>query len=172
VGGFLAVGLAALFSLPESAALQHRLISELLSFAFMVPVEICFLVWLWSMGSFLNSIAPPSLKRGVGLFHLSLVYPLPYIFVFLTVITLSTSPWVALIIPFHLLAMFFLLYPLYFVSKSLAMIEKGRLATFYDYAGPFFLLWFFPVGIWFTQPRINRLYAGRKGASALVGQGS
>ncbi len=53
-------------------------------------------------------------------------------------------------------------YDLYFVSKSLALAETSRPVSFYDYAGPFFLIWFFPIGIWFTQPRVNRLYAERK----------
>jgi hypothetical protein len=30
--------------------------------------------------------------------------------------------------------------------------------SFYDFSGPFFLLWFFPIGIWIIQPRINRLF--------------
>src|SRR5262249_22613374 len=44
------------------------------------------------------------------------------------------------------------------ISKSLVLAETTKPASFYDYAGPFFLLWFFPLGVWFTQPRINRLY--------------
>jgi hypothetical protein len=47
------------------------------------------------------------------------------------------------------------------VSKSLVLAETGKPASFYDYAGPFFLLWFFPVGIWIVQPRVNRLYSER-----------
>ncbi len=49
-------------------------------------------------------------------------------------------------------------YDLYFVSKNLVLAETSKSASFYDYAGPFFLIWFFPVGVWFIQPRINRLY--------------
>jgi hypothetical protein len=30
--------------------------------------------------------------------------------------------------------------------------------TFSDFAGEFFLIWFFPVGIWIIQPRINKLF--------------
>jgi len=61
--------------------------------------------------------------------------------------------------------MFSLLYNVYFVSKTLVQAETGKPASFYDYAGPFFLLWFFPVGVWFTQPRINRLYEQHTSAS-------
>jgi hypothetical protein len=32
-----------------------------------------------------------------------------------------------------------------------------KAAGFYEYSGPFFLIWFFPIGLWIIQPRINRL---------------
>jgi len=49
------------------------------------------------------------------------------------------------IVPLHFFAMFCLFYDLYFVSKSLVTAETRRPVTFYDYAGPFFLIWFFPM---------------------------
>jgi hypothetical protein len=46
---------------------------------------------------------------------------------------------------------------LYFTAKTLKSAEMQREAHFSDYIGDFFLLWFYPVGIWFIQPRINRI---------------
>jgi uncharacterized RDD family membrane protein YckC len=54
--------------------------------------------------------------------------------------------------------MFCMFYDVYFVSKNLVLAETSKSASFYDYARPFFLIWFFPVGVWFIQPRINRLH--------------
>jgi hypothetical protein len=62
--------------------------------------------------------------------------------------------------------MFCIFYIAFFASKSLAMAEKSGPVTFYDYAGPLFLIYFFPVGVWFVQPRINRLYAQSREAEA------
>ena len=64
-----------------------------------------------------------------------------------------------LVFLFSIFGFLSMLFNLHFVSKSLALAEMQRPLSFYDYAGPFFLLWFFPIGIWFIQPRINRLYA-------------
>lgn len=69
------------------------------------------------------------------------------------------TAYAILILPFHLLATYCVFFNLNFVSKSLVLAEAGRAVSFNDYAGPFFLLWFFPLGIWFIQSRINRLYA-------------
>ena len=46
------------------------------------------------------------------------------------------------------------LYIMYFLSKTLVSVEKKTIAVFRDYAGEFFLLWFFPIGLWILQPRI------------------
>ena len=131
----------------------------------------CFLGWFWSMGSFLSSIVQPSLRLKMGFFRFALVYPGLYIFVFMALfLSTTTNPaLLAIIFPLHFLAMFCMFYDLYFVSKSLVLAETNKPASFYDYAGPFFLIWFFPIGVWFTQPRINRLYSERKNIEPLTG---
>lgn len=65
----------------------------------------------------------------------------------------------ALIIPLYLFSMFCIFYCLYFIAKALKTVEWQKPVTFGDYAGEFFLLWFFPIGVWILQPRINRLFA-------------
>ena len=122
---------------------------------------LCFNAWFWAMGSFLNAMVRPSLRPGVGFFRFALIYPILYIPVF--IISFPQQPAMfALIFPLHLLAMFCMFYLLNFTSKNLALVETDRAVKFYDYAGSFFLLWFFPIGVWAVQPRINRLYAERK----------
>lgn len=115
------------------------------------------------MGSFLSSVTDPRLRLKMNFFGFALIFPIPYTFTFMIVVSQNPQPWIVLLIlPFHFLAMFCMFYILYFLSKSLVMVETGKRATFYEYAGPFFLFWFFPIGVWFTQPRINQLYAKRR----------
>jgi hypothetical protein len=45
-----------------------------------------------------------------------------------------------------------------FVATALGVAETGKSRVFSQIVGTFFLLWFFPVGIWIIQPKINRLY--------------
>ncbi|MBS1933543.1 MAG: hypothetical protein JST96_06060 [Bacteroidetes bacterium] len=63
----------------------------------------------------------------------------------------------ALIIPLHLFAMFCIFHSIYFVSKTIKTVELQRETTFSDFAGEFFLIWFYFIGIWFVQPKINKL---------------
>jgi uncharacterized RDD family membrane protein YckC len=120
-----------------------------------VLLMLCLLAWFWSMGSFLSSIVQQTLRLKMGFFRFALIYPLLYIFVFVTLFQSSnTKPQLlAIIFPLHFFAVFCVFYDLYFVAKSLVLAETSKPTSFYDYAGPFF-----PIGIWFTQPRINRLY--------------
>ncbi|HTA28506.1 MAG TPA: hypothetical protein VK809_11995 [Bacteroidia bacterium] len=45
-----------------------------------------------------------------------------------------------------------------FIAKELTSIELQRATTWGDYSGTFFLLLFGPIGIWWIQPKINKLF--------------
>ena len=61
------------------------------------------------------------------------------------------------IVPLHLFAMFCIFYSLYFVSKTFKTVELQREVKFGDFAVEFFMIWFYPVGIWIVQPKINKM---------------
>jgi hypothetical protein len=62
-----------------------------------------------------------------------------------------------IVFPLHLFSMFCIFYCLYFVAKTFKTVELQREVQFSDFAGEFFLIWFFPVGIWVIQPKINKM---------------
>ena len=133
----------------------------LLSMTTMFFYLACVLAWFWAVGSFSSSIVAPDLQMKDGFFYFALIYPLLYIPLFISIV-FKPGPTTLLISPLHLFGMYCMFYALYFVSKSLAMAETGRSVTFYEYAGPFFLIWFYPLGVWLIQPKINQLYAPRR----------
>ncbi|MBS9775410.1 hypothetical protein KGV52_01710 [Candidatus Gracilibacteria bacterium] len=49
------------------------------------------------------------------------------------------------------------LYSLYFVSKNLAILEFNTTEVSNKLYSNFFLYFFFPIGIWFVQPKVNTL---------------
>ncbi len=129
---------------------------------------LCFLAWFGSMGLFLRSIVKPTLRLETQFFHFALVFPAVYLPMFFLLVIPDAGVSEGVILPLHLGCMVCLFYLLYFVSKSLVLAETGKQASFYEYAGPFFLLWFFPLGVWIVQPRVNRLYAERSGNGPLT----
>ena len=117
-----------------------------------------FFLWLWSMGSFLNYLVKPPLRVDFRVFRFALVFPLLYGLAFPLLVLGPRTFDANLILAIHLFMMLCVLCAFRFVSKSLALVEETRFLTFRDYYGYFFLLWFFPVGVWWIQPKINRLY--------------
>ena len=67
---------------------------------------------------------------------------------------------VVLVIPFHFLTVFSIFHTMYFAAKTIKCVELKRNVTFSDMAGEFFLIWFFLIGVWILQPRINKLIDG------------
>lgn len=124
--------------------------------------------WYWSVGAGLQRIIPDELKMRVSMFRFFLIFPVIYIFLMLGVmgymITSAMASYAAeppfiflLIVPMHLFAMFCIFYCMYFVAKTIKTAELKRKVGFGDYAGEFFLIWFYPIGIWFIQPKVNQL---------------
>jgi hypothetical protein len=141
-----------------------------------------FFSWFYTLGTNLNRKLPDTVKMNLKKFKILLSIPIIYIlliciFLFglfrsLAEIAASGSPdaaafstmqpsWalIVLVIPLHFFSIFCIFYSLYFIAKSLKVAEGQRAVLFSDFAGEFFLIWFFPIGVWIIQPRINKLFA-------------
>ena len=71
---------------------------------------------------------------------------------------------VVIIIPLHLFSMFCIFYSLYFVAKTYKTVELQRQVSFSDFAGEFFMIWFYPIGIWIIQPKLNKIIENESAA--------
>ncbi|WP_418602933.1 hypothetical protein [Hwangdonia sp.] len=131
-----------------------------------------FFGWFWSIAIGLQKEIPQEVKMKVKKFKAFFFIPLVYI-IFLMIyigalfseigINDSNSGWiVALILPLHLFSMFCIFYSMYFVAKTIKTAELQRKVGFGDFAGEFFLLWFYFIGIWIIQPKVNKLYGKEK----------
>lgn len=134
--------------------------------------------WMFSIGYRFNSLLPKEFNMKIGFYKFTVIFPLTYALSILFVvgrlinnIEVENEPnpaIFAVIFPIHLFAMFCMFYMLYFTSKTLKTVELQRRLEFGDYAGEFFLMWFFPLGIWILQPRINRIYQDNFGKKILT----
>ena len=52
---------------------------------------------------------------------------------------------------------FAFIYCILYTAKTLKTVEKGEKVETSEYIGAFFLILFLPIGIWFLQPRINKI---------------
>ncbi|MBC8110310.1 MAG: hypothetical protein H7Y04_04545 [Verrucomicrobia bacterium] len=122
--------------------------------------------WLYELGTNLYEKLPETVNMNLGKFKTCIFIPVAYILLILIFllgmafqISVDPNPLVfILLIPIHVFSMFCIFYCLYFNAKALKAVEWQKNVNFSDYSGEFFLLWFFPFGIWILQPRINKLF--------------
>lgn len=131
------------------------------------------LSWVWSVSTGLQRYMHPEMrllkvKRFKLFFFIPLIYMVLAFALFVPVIVMNASPnggaEPGVFIPFmllflfaHFFAIFCIVYTMYFTAKTFRSAEMQKEAHFSDYIGEFFLIYFFPVGIWFIQPRINSI---------------
>ena len=130
-----------------------------------------FFGWFWSIAIGLQKKVPENVSMKVRKFKIFFFIPMVYMvfffsFFFFSMNSLFSNPepnlvlmggLFAIVIPIHLFAMFCIFYSLYFVAKTIKTVELQRAVTFSDFAVEFFLIWFYPIGIWIIQPKINKM---------------
>ncbi len=141
---------------------------------FMIVYLAVFLGWFWSISNGLQQIIPQNIKMNTKYLKFSIYYAFIYIVLICIFLFFQFTKFISidntdehfsssftivfgLIVPFHLFAMFSIFYSLYFTAKTIKTVELQRDVRLSEFIGEFFLLWFYPIGIWFIQPRVNRL---------------
>ena len=137
--------------------------------------------WQWAVVIGLNEKIRPELRFGLNRFKIFFILPLIYMLLMILGVSYLISEiipplindevvpdvsslgfWIAVIIPLHFFAIFCMFHTMYFVAKTIKTAELKRKVTFSDFVSEFFLIWFFPIGIWVLQPRINQLVDGEE----------
>ncbi|MDP1728082.1 MAG: hypothetical protein Q8M15_14950 [Bacteroidota bacterium] len=152
---------------PEQMYLYFKFI-PIITFIFMVT----FFTWFWAIAIGLQKKVPAHIPLNTILFKILffivLIYSFFYMIGFLIIMSgifQTDQPpdfsifrslfWI--ILPIHLFSVFCVIYATYLVAKTFKTAELQRAVKFTDFAGEFLMLWFFPIGIWFIQPKINKM---------------
>ncbi len=152
--------------LSASFAIAINMLCTLLNMA----VILC---WFYAIGSGLQSYLPEGAKTNVSRLRFFVLIPIVYITAIVVYAIMfsfrksyAAAPPVAavalgviLVLLLHLFSMFCIFYCMYTAARTLKSVELKRKATFSDCVGEFFLLWFFPIGVWIIQPRVNKIIA-------------
>jgi len=130
--------------------------------------------WFWNVITKLNPLVPTRrgkfpMKRIKLFFFIPIIYfcVLPFFIAFAVKTTAISDPGVdqmlqlgimgIFVFIIHFFSIFCILHTIYFAAKTIRSAELQINARFSTFVGYFFLIWIFPVGIWFIQPRINAL---------------
>lgn len=128
--------------------------------------------WFWSVAIGLQRKVPENIKLKTKRFKILFLIPLVYIilmslfigYAFNGMMEFGSEPnfnviggMMGIIFPLHLLSMVGIFHSMYFVAKTIKTVELQREVGFGDFAGEFFMIWFYFIGIWFLQPKINKM---------------
>jgi hypothetical protein len=124
--------------------------------------------WLYSVGSRLGRELPVGMKMHRTALALSLIVPALYELVFIwidwvkSVLDLPAEVWSLAVLLGNIPSLLCVIYALVIVAKTLRSVELERSVHFSDYAGELILIFFYPVGVWFIQPRVTRVVMNRQ----------
>lgn len=171
------------FHHPLSADPQEQFVQTMSIFRMFGPMMILMSLiiygWIWSIVNALYDKLPPF--AGINLQKFNFIFGLAFFYVMALSIFLSwyfgNTDFIEMIdkpdfrpsvfitsflfiFVLHILAMVAIFYSIYVAAKTVKTIELQRKVSFSDFVAEFFLIWFFPVGIWILQPRLNRYVKG------------
>lgn len=122
-----------------------------------VLITLPYILWVFTLGRSLNQCLPVRKRLSetlliFNLFFFCVVYALIIIFIDGRI---YFHGW-AVLIPLYLIYSF--IYLFYFTSKALTSAESGNRAPFGEHIGEMVMLLLGYLGLWYIQPRINKLY--------------
>jgi len=142
---------------PDFEALDGILIENMI---LSMPIFAALLFWIWSIASCSEISASKINNAAATRAAVALIFAFVY---------MGVSPWIfprpstiddpivpmQLVMVLHMSAVFGMVYAFGVAAKLLVSAENDSVATFHEYLGTFFLIWFFPIGVWNVQPRLN-----------------
>ncbi len=163
---------------PEIGEVQYEMgrMFKMMPYLILPPLFV-FYAWLWSVGVGLQESIHPEWRLKVNTFKTVLLIMGLGNLVLSFIIFNSMSSLFAnleemvsgaalfpfdpslmiIFIPLYILLFVGLIYCLHFVAKTLKTAEYQREVKFSEFAGEFVLFWFYIIGIWILQPRINKI---------------
>jgi len=117
--------------------------------------------WLREVSRASNARLPEQLRRSTTGMECGLVFAVLYLATALAFLAARPAfdPPMLILLP-HLLSMAAIFYALWFTAKQLTAVRQGGAPTFGGTLGRFFLVWYFPIGIWFLQPQVRASLGG------------
>ncbi len=128
---------------------------------------IVFLYWLKSIGLKLSAKLPATQSFDILGFKILIYYAITYMVVTSVLLLLMSVDikiavkiysFISLSLLLPLFFLFALIHSIYDAAKILKAVELRKKVNFLDFIGEFLSFCFFPIGIWFLQASINRIY--------------
>ena len=127
-----------------------------------LPGYLIFYAWVLTVGIVCNREIDAPYRKSERLFRFSV----PFAMVYVTIAVWAFPEAVlsddqvllrALVFPIHFVATILLFYSIIFSARSLAMLNDPQSPGFWNSFRYFLALLYFPIGLWFVQPKVYSL---------------
>ena len=143
----------------------------------MIPTIIQY-AWFWSMAIGLQEKLPEGMSMKVNMFKIFFIIPIVFGFFYLLFLSilfgnieylenlesLENGEFIAPFLLgffFYFFVLLFVIfctfYQFWFIAKTIKSAELQKEAQFSEFVGEFFLIWFYPIGVWILQPTVNKM---------------
>lgn len=129
----------------------------------LVVIIISYLGWFWAVGLGLQKFIAQEHQIKTTWFKVALIIPLIYFIVAMVYYAFSLKDnyidptFFNVMTPFHIISIVCLFYCMYFTARTYKTVLLQRHVSFEKCMAEFFMIWFFPFGIWVIQPKINKM---------------
>lgn len=129
-----------------------------------VPGILILYAWILAVGVVCNRSIDVSVRKPERLFRFSVPFAMLYVSIATwafpeAVLSEDRGLLRMIVFPVHFTATILLFYSVFFSARSLAMLDRPRSPGFWRSFRYFLGLLYYPIGLWFIQPRVNALAA-------------
>ena len=132
-------------------------------FVYAVFYSVLVFGWVVSIGIEANRKLEDGLKKSPYLMLLGLIYCAVYggisIFFLMPTSVEDLPVNLGLIFPLHFISFGCSIYSMGYSAKRLKSLQIRKIPVFSEYVSILLGFWFFPLGVWFIQPKVNRYLA-------------
>ena len=115
--------------------------------------------WYLTLGDQLNNLLPKQIRRNYNFFIFNCLYIILWSVILIIVFDgkYNFTGYDGIFGIYLAIAIFQIVG---FIAKTLKTIELNRIPGIGEFIGDLFLFFLWPIGIWFLQPRINKIASG------------
>jgi hypothetical protein len=126
------------------------------------PSIIVAYLWIWAVGDIANAKLDERLQRKTTLLKIAIPYAALYLFFAIwawpnSIMAEEPTIPVGFLLTAHMSAVLLLFYSIIFSARSISSIGKANLSGFGRTTLFVLALLYYPIGVWFIQPRLNAL---------------
>lgn len=154
---------------PEGEPATSSLIGPFKIYPIIILIYLAvFFGWMWNVTNTHQGKIKAEIRKDLKWFNRLIYVPIIFFMTIMLYMTYlinqmlnsDTLPDYSFVVPLVILqfiAVIFSFYCIYVAARNFKLAETQRDVTIGDFIGEFVLIWFFPIGIWFLQPKVNDL---------------